>query len=624
MITPTTRMQLTAVATATVGTVACLAMATLGLGRLAAAPAVLTLASLAWLARLVTAATPTADRTAAGAEVARIPDDVPPAEIPLDPAASVARVVTDATRRTLALSTRLLDDIATIQRSEEDPGRLQALYGIDNLAMRLRRQAENMLVLTDEAAAGDPDEAPMRAVDVLRFAASETEGYTRVDVVPGTPVSVVGWASRPLAQLMAALIDNALQFSPPDTTVWTGITADSHGVTISIRDEGIGMTADALVTANAVLADPPPFHAAGSRSLGFVVAGTLARRLGTPVRLDPAGPDRPGLVATVIVPAALTTASAGQPPTLSVVRDDAPLTTTAGEPSAAPVGDWPPIPLPQSAPTAARLPDVQRAPVEPMRAFDPMADIPDLAAIQAALGGLDDSEMAAWAGPAAPSTPDLGEEAAPQTVGEADHGSGRRPSRRLFGSRHARPTGAGAWSTSLGTDATTPLATVNGPDVSFVNDLSATAPASVSTPSAAAPAVAPAPYLSAAPSFVAEPTRATDVPLAPAAPEDYVPDVVEDPLLDLLPDHPSAEVRHLTSPLSSAALSALEVPPTLGGIQFGGEPATTALPSRSAAPPPERVSATRLFAELSDDISDLGDGFDAIADLVASDTESAS
>jgi hypothetical protein len=118
-------------------------------------------------------------------------------------------------------------------------------------------------------------------------------------------------------------MENATHFSPPDTTVEiVGHRADD-GYTISVSDQGIGMSADQLGEANTQLAHPPLVGLALSRSLGFIVIGRLAQRFSIQVRLtaSPSG----GVTALVTLPADLVTVD-GQPlaPAAPVEVDEAP------------------------------------------------------------------------------------------------------------------------------------------------------------------------------------------------------------------------------------------------------------------------------------------------------------
>ena len=105
-----------------------------------------------------------------------------------------------------------------------------------------------------------------------------------------------------LAHLLAELMENATQFSPPETLVEVvGHRTRDGAYVLSVSDQGIGMSAEQLAEANQQLAHPPLMGLALSRSLGFIVIGRLAARHGIAVRLtaSPSG----GVTALVTLPA---------------------------------------------------------------------------------------------------------------------------------------------------------------------------------------------------------------------------------------------------------------------------------------------------------------------------------
>ena len=61
-----------------------------------------------------------------------------------------------------------------------------------------------------------------------------------------------------LAHLLSELMENATHFSPPDTTVEiVGPPLRRAATSLSVSDQGIGMSADQLAEANRQLARPP-------------------------------------------------------------------------------------------------------------------------------------------------------------------------------------------------------------------------------------------------------------------------------------------------------------------------------------------------------------------------------
>ena len=82
----------------------------------------------------------------------------------------------------------------------------------------MRRNSENLLVLAGTDLA-KRNVAPVPLVDVLRAAVSEIEQYQRIVVQAPPQATVVGRATSDVVHLLAELLDNATNFSPPDSQV---------------------------------------------------------------------------------------------------------------------------------------------------------------------------------------------------------------------------------------------------------------------------------------------------------------------------------------------------------------------------------------------------------------------
>lgn len=204
--------------------------------------------------------------------------------------------------RIQALVHRQLKLIDTMERQAGTDDELAKLFQIDHLATRMRRNAENLVVLS-----GVPASRTYRAtvpmVDVLRAALAEVEDYPRVRLRAAEPAALAGHAAGDVIHLLAELMENAASFSPPQTHVHVTGRAVPGGYLVEIEDRGLGMTDVDLHEANLHLADPPEFQLAGAARLGFYVVGRLARRYRIVVRLrrSPHG----GVTAAVVLPAEL-------------------------------------------------------------------------------------------------------------------------------------------------------------------------------------------------------------------------------------------------------------------------------------------------------------------------------
>ena len=260
-------------------------------------------------------------------------------------------------RRNQSLLDRQIELIDGLEADEQDPDALQALFRLDHLATRMRRNAESLLVLADCEQLRRWQE-PIPLLDVVRGAAAEIADFARVSITGlDQQVAVSGSAAADLTHLMAELLENATSFSPPHTAVTVHGVPRGDGVVLAITDQGLGMPDDRLAEANHLLADPPAAGLALSRILGLYVVGHLAARHGIAVELRP-GEDR-GLTALVAIPAAVlaTPDVSGAHPDAGVPDDDRleqrPRARGAGDVPAAGNGHGSPVGSPDGEPEPA-------------------------------------------------------------------------------------------------------------------------------------------------------------------------------------------------------------------------------------------------------------------------------
>ncbi len=228
-------------------------------------------------------------------------------------------------RRTQSLAGRQLDELTELEEQETDPDALEKLFRLDHLTTRIRRHAESLIVLAgNEGPRSRGDAASIG--DVLRAALGEVEDYQRVEFGPVDEAIVHGHAIADLAHLLAELLENGLQFSPPDQPVGIVGRLGDDVYRIAIVDCGVGLTDDELDEANARLRGEELPTVAPSRYLGLYVAARLAGRLGATVQLSRATTG--GVLADVLVPRTLVLAGAEanlveprMPPPSPVVTD---------------------------------------------------------------------------------------------------------------------------------------------------------------------------------------------------------------------------------------------------------------------------------------------------------------
>jgi signal transduction histidine kinase len=219
--------------------------------------------------------------------------------------ASYGDVFVNLSRRSQGLVQRQLHLLDRLERDEEDPDQLATLFQLDHLATRMRRNNENLMVLSAGNELARRAGPPVQLADLLRAAVSEIEQYQRVTVQPPPPLTVVGYAARDLVRLTAELLDNATAFSAPETKVTIASRqADDGTVSIDVLDSGIGMRDEEIDEVNARLAEGGQLDASASRRMGLFVVGRLAGRHGVKVELH-GGKDIAGVRATMTVPAEL-------------------------------------------------------------------------------------------------------------------------------------------------------------------------------------------------------------------------------------------------------------------------------------------------------------------------------
>jgi signal transduction histidine kinase len=212
---------------------------------------------------------------------------------------NVAEAFVNLGRRNQNLLSRQLEFITQLENDESDPETLEHLFRLDHLATRMRRNAESLLVL----AGHEPPRtwsAPVAVADVVRGALGEVEGYQRVRLRRIDDAEVDGAAAVDVSHVVAELVENALSFSPPTTTVDVYGRADEYGYIVTIADQGIGMPPEDLERANRLIASVDTRTFAPSRFLGHYVVAQLAARHGLSVQLTPSPTG--GLAAMVSLP----------------------------------------------------------------------------------------------------------------------------------------------------------------------------------------------------------------------------------------------------------------------------------------------------------------------------------
>lgn len=214
-------------------------------------------------------------------------------------------------RRSTSLINQQLGLIENLERDEDDPRRLESLFRLDHLAARIRRNGESLLVLAGAAPrSGAGQDLPLG--DVVRAAVSEVQDYQRVRLAV-SDLTIRASAAPNLIHLFAELIDNALSYSPPDSTVMVAsVRGVDGGTLVEVSDDGLGMTPEAVASANESLVTGGEVTTETARRMGLYVVGQLAIRHEVTVRIRP-NPESTGTIVSVFLPAALLSSGRGEP-----------------------------------------------------------------------------------------------------------------------------------------------------------------------------------------------------------------------------------------------------------------------------------------------------------------------
>jgi signal transduction histidine kinase len=217
---------------------------------------------------------------------------------------NVSLMFTNVAQRTRNLVSRQLAVVDELERDEQNAPLLARLYHLDHLATRLRRNAENLLVL-----AGSQEEArisrPTPLATLLRAGLTEIEDYQRVRFHAVAEIVMGSAAASDLMLIFAELLENATSFSPPESTVEVGaeLLPGPAGCRVSIVDHGIGLNPQRMQEENHRLIERERLDIAPTNVLGLFVVGRLARRHGLQVRLRPTAGG--GTTADVTIPSVL-------------------------------------------------------------------------------------------------------------------------------------------------------------------------------------------------------------------------------------------------------------------------------------------------------------------------------
>ncbi|MEH0420323.1 ATP-binding protein [Streptomyces sp. B21-083] len=272
---------------------------------------------------------------------------------------NVAEMFGNVGRRVSNLTTRQLALIDAVERGETDPALLERLYSIDHIAVRLRRNADSLMLLAGirETVL---ESGPTALTNVVRAALGQIEGFQRVRLRAATEAMVEPDIIGDLTLMIAELLENAVSFSPEDSPVEVVVGSEHDSASITVSDHGLGMSAERLAEENARLVRRERLDVIPTKVLGLFVVGALARRWDVDVTLSrtPGG----GVTAEVLIPSTLLqTASELEPAARPATPNTPAMAAALAAPSAPAAGPSPsssiPAPIPAKVPSWATKDD---------------------------------------------------------------------------------------------------------------------------------------------------------------------------------------------------------------------------------------------------------------------------
>jgi HAMP domain-containing protein len=197
---------------------------------------------------------------------------------------SVGDMFLNLARRCQSLIERQLEVIEELKASGSEADVRAGLGELDHLATRMRRNAENLIILSGSEPARRW-RGPIDLAQVVGASVEEVKEHTRVEVLPLDQVQLAGHAAADVMHLLAELIENAVTFSAPGTKALVAGQPLPSGYLLEIEDQGLGMSDEQLVKVNQRLAKPPDIDFALAKMLGFFVVTQLASKHGIKVQL---------------------------------------------------------------------------------------------------------------------------------------------------------------------------------------------------------------------------------------------------------------------------------------------------------------------------------------------------
>ncbi|MER6462038.1 ATP-binding protein [Streptomyces sp. NPDC001288] len=179
--------------------------------------------------------------------------------------------------RVQARTVRMLADLRDMQ-GRYDEAVLGDLMSLDHGTSQIGLLTDRLALLMGGRSSRTWNR-PIAVESIMRGAVGRIAGYRRVRLRTSSPAHLSGHAAEGVMHLLAELMDNAANFSPPTEQVHVRAREDADGLVITVEDKGLRMAGAALRYANAALSHEANDLAAlrGTR-LGLAVVGRLSAK----------------------------------------------------------------------------------------------------------------------------------------------------------------------------------------------------------------------------------------------------------------------------------------------------------------------------------------------------------
>jgi len=201
-------------------------------------------------------------------------------------------LVADASHQLRNPLTALLLRVEALEDHLQATGRTDHRLAVEE-AQRLTRVLDSTLAL----ARAQADQDHPGAVDVRECARSRLRAWNEVAARADTTMLLVGdgacWVlAQPgtLEQVLDAILDNALRFTPGGTVTVHIDVLDTREVGLSVVDDGPGLTAEQCAAATRRFWRAPDQQNVPGSGLGLAIATTLVERCGGRLTLAPSSP----------------------------------------------------------------------------------------------------------------------------------------------------------------------------------------------------------------------------------------------------------------------------------------------------------------------------------------------